>query len=269
MAAGIAAAKSQKNGSKSLDAEKISSEIIEEFRSRFKTTRCSDIISSYPDFSTEDRKRLCADIVEFTTRITADLLTKQEIDREAFSLTRFIDHLNRLPQSELTMEKVIPLMERVQIRRDEIEKCLIFSEESYARNLFYKNDRYEILVMCWDRGQLSPIHDHDQSYSVEKIYSGKILCTNYRRREPNSDAIEETDSSLAEEGSVISGRRGDIHRIANTDPNSKAVSIHFYSPPLKRMKAYSLDGREGQWMKLRYLYIYRPEVWQSLESCNL
>ena len=270
MAAGIATSRSQDRETGNQEAERISAEIIEEFRKRYNTTRCSEILADFTDLSSEGRKSYCAEILEFTTRITAELLAKREVDKGTLSLTSLIDYLNRIPQSELTIEKVIELMEGVHIRHDEIEKCLNFSEESYARNLFYKNDRFEFLVMCWDKGQLSPIHDHDQSMSVEKIYSGKILCTNYRRIDEETEAIEETDSQLVEEGSVIAGRIGEIHKIANVGPgSSKAVSIHFYSPPLKRMKCFSLNSDSAQWTKLRYLYIYRPEVWKSLESCNL
>lgn len=268
MAAGLAAAKPQGEENIRLAAEKISAEVIEEFRSKYRTTRCAELVSSFPDLSTDARKNHCANIVEFVTRITADLLTKQEIDRGSFSLTRFIDYLDRLPDEELTLEKVISLMERVQIRHDEIEKCLVFSKDSYARNLFYKGDRFEVLVMCWNPGQVSPIHDHDESFSVEKIYSGQILCTNYQRIDPDSDAIEQTEEIVAEPGYVIWGRVGDIHRVANVT-TTPAVSIHFYLPHIKRMRCFTLSERTAQWMKLGYLYIYRPEVWQSLESCNL
>src|SRR5438874_6314077 len=95
MAAGLASARSKGGEANHLDAEKMAAEIIEEFRSRFKTTRCSELISNFPDPAADARKRHCADIVEFTTRITADLLTKREIDRSTFSLTRFIDYLNK------------------------------------------------------------------------------------------------------------------------------------------------------------------------------
>src|ERR1051325_9303790 len=55
MAAGLAAAKVQDAKAGRLDAEKIASEIIEEFRSNFKTTRCSDLLASFPNFYTDAR----------------------------------------------------------------------------------------------------------------------------------------------------------------------------------------------------------------------
>ncbi|MEW6730011.1 MAG: C-GCAxxG-C-C family (seleno)protein [Acidobacteriota bacterium] len=269
MAAGLATVKAPNAEARRTSAEKICAQVIEEFRKKYQTTRCTELIASFPDFNCGTRKGFCSEIVEFTTRIIADLLTKQEIDRGSFSLTRCIDYLNRLPDTELTMETVSYLMQRVDIRHEEIEKCLNFSEESYARNLFYKNDRFEILVMCWDKGQMSPIHDHDESFSVEKIYTGEIMCTNYRRIEPDTDEIEEVDAQLIGVGGVIYSKGGEIHKVANQSMQDRAVSIHFYAPPMKRMKCFTVGNKNAQWMKLRYLYIYRPEVWQSLESCNL
>lgn len=267
MAAGLAAVKSPDKEAQKLAAEKICTEVIREFREKYQSTKCTELIAGISD-NTNARRQHCGDIVEFVTRVTADLLTKQEIDYGNFSLTRFIDYLNHLPDEELNIDLIIDLMHRVKIRHDEIEECLVFSKESYARNLFHKNSRFEVLVMCWGPNQVSPIHDHDQSFSVEKIYSGRILCNNYQRIDADKDEIIETAEYIAKDGDVIFGRQGDIHRIATVD-NESAVSIHLYAPPLKMMKSFNLENKTAQWIKLKYLYIYHPEVWQSLESCNL
>jgi cysteine dioxygenase len=267
MAAGLAKTKPGSEEARRTAAEKICAEVVTKFRERYQTTRCADIIANLSD-TTNARRHACADIVEFVTRVTAELLSRQETYYGTLSVSRFIEHLKRLSPAELTVENVTSLMERVEVCHEEIEKCLVFSEDSYARNLFYKNNDFELLIMCWNKNQRSPIHDHDQSFSVEKIYSGQILCTNYQRINPETDEIVEADSVMLKEGDVIAGRRGDIHRI-ETVGNTRAVSLHLYAPPLKRMRAFVVGNKTAQWMKLNYLYIYHSEVWQSLESCNL
>lgn len=264
MAASLAKAKT--DGKEAV--QKISSQIAEDFRQEYQTTKCSELTAQFPDFSSEERKNNCSKIVEFVTRKTVDLLTKQEIESGDFSLTRFIEYLSKLPQTEFTAENIFQLMQKVTIDEKEITKCLNFSSESYARNLFYKDSRFEVLIMCWGKDQKSPIHDHFESFSVEKIFSGKIINTNYQLLDPQTDEIKETDSQTLDIGEVIFSNPGAIHKIepANDLP---AVSIHLYSPPLKQMKFFNLEEKTSYWAKLRYLYIYQPEAWHSLSSCSL
>lgn len=266
MAASLAKVKPENNPTQS--AKEIASQIAQEFQEKYQTTKCSELINQFPDFSCSERKAHCAEIVEFVTSKTVDLLTKQEIDSGNFSLTRFTQYLSHLPEEDFNVETVFKLMQIVNINPEEIKKCLNFSKDSYARNLFYKDSRFEVLVMCWDKNQQSPIHDHDQSFSVEKIFSGKIINTNYQRIDPNTDEIKELDSQDLPIGGVIFSAPGEIHKIEPAD-NLPAISIHLYSPPLKQMKFFNLEKKTAQWATLRYLYIYQPEVWESLESCYL
>ena len=266
MAASLAKAKPEKTSSET--AKKISSQIAQDFQEKYQTTKCSELINKFSEFSSPERKNHCAEIVEFVASKTVDLLTKQEIDSGNFSLTRFADYRSHLPAEEFNVETVFRLMQLVNIDPEEIKKCLNFSPENYTRNLFYKDNRFEILIMCWDTNQKSPIHDHDQSFSVEKVFSGKITNINYKRLNPETEEIQETNTENLLEGGVIFSIPEDIHKIEPAE-NLPAVSIHLYSPPLKQMKCFNLENKTAQWAKLRYLYIYQSEVWQSLASCYL
>lgn len=266
MAVSLAKAKPENNSAQT--AKQLSAEIAKEFQEKYKTTKCADLTSKFTDFSSLERKNHCAEIVEFVASKTADLLIKQEVESGNFNLTRFVEYLSHLPEKEFNVEKVFELMKLVNIEDEEIKKCINFSEENYTRNLFFKDERFEILVMCWNVNQKSPIHDHYQSFSVEKIVSGEIINTNYHYVIPNTDEIAETNVENLLPGGVISSIAGDVHKIEPAN-NLPAVSIHLYSPPLKQMKCFNLENKTAQWAKLRYLYIYQSEVWESLESCYL
>lgn len=268
MAASLAKAKPENNQPPCQTAKKISSEIAKDFQEKYKTTKCAELTSQFSDFSSQERKNHCAEIVEFVTSKTVDLLTKQEIESGNFSLTRFTEYLSQLSEEEFNLDNTFKLMQLVNIDSEEIKKCINFSEDNYTRNLFYKDDRFEVLIMCWNKNQKSPIHDHYQSFSVEKIISGKIINTNYHYTNSNTDEIQETNSETLSIGGVIFSHPGEIHKIEPAD-NLPAISIHLYSPPLKQMKCFNLENKTVQWAKLRYLYIYQSEVWQSLESCYL
>ena len=52
---------------------------------------------------------------------------------------------------------------------------------SYGRRLLHRDPacRYSIVVMTWDVGQGTPIHDHDGMWCVECVYAGKIQVASF------------------------------------------------------------------------------------------
>ena len=43
---------------------------------------------------------------------------------------------------------------------DDVAEFAHFSEDRYLRNLIHEGEHYHFLVLCWRRGQRSPIHAH-------------------------------------------------------------------------------------------------------------
>src|SRR5947209_346332 len=63
----------------------------------------------------------------------------------------------------------------------EIEPYIQFTAERYARNLVYKTEDFECLVLCWQPGQRSPIHDHGNSICAVYTVDGVLCADNYRK----------------------------------------------------------------------------------------
>jgi len=53
--------------------------------------------------------------------------------------------------------------------------------DHYARRLLHRDPqgRYTAVVMVWDKGQGTPLHDHAGMWCVECVYTGKIRVTSY------------------------------------------------------------------------------------------
>jgi len=112
-------------------------------------------------------------------------------------------------------------------------KC--FCKDGYKRNLVFINDHIEMLILCWDRGQISGIHDHPDSGCVMAVLEGEL----------KEDSYLKMDSQIVHNFSVI-GKPGDVfykkgstglHNILNT-PDKCSVSLHIYSPPNYNPKFY-------------------------------
>jgi len=142
--------------------------------------------------------------------------------------------------SVMSPAKMQDILERLVISTAELQPHVLFSERRYARNLVFKDNHFEIMVMCWKAGQRSSIHDHAGSLGGIRILQGELTeCLFTKAANGMIKSLSSADyaqqHTRVEETSLI-------HQISNlqTD-NASTVSVHIYLPPLTRMNCYSLE----------------------------
>ncbi len=88
-------------------------------------------------------------------------------------------------------------------------------------------------VICWSEDQDTGFHDHDESAAAIAVISGRIREERFRVGEPPR-------SRELESGEVFTMPPVAIHRVLHAG-ETRAVTIHAYSPPLVRTGAYRLS----------------------------
>ena len=114
-----------------------------------------------------------------------------------------------------------------------------FAENGYKRNLVRAGPNYHAWLLCWKNGQRSPIHDHSGSACVVRVLRGTLTETLFELA-PNGH-VKATFSRDFAQGSLIGSEDTDIHQVSNLQAeDADLVTLHVYTPPLNRMKTYSL-----------------------------
>jgi predicted metal-dependent enzyme (double-stranded beta helix superfamily) len=101
------------------------------------------------------------------------------------------------------------------------------SHENYARHLIFADpdDRFSILALVWDRGQVSPIHGH-HCWCAVGVYRGLLTETYYRAGADGELPVESGSARHAVGESTFDSGEG-IHRIGNYS-GVLAISLHVY-----------------------------------------
>ena len=94
----------------------------------------------------------------------------------------------------------------------------------------------EAWLICWMPGHDTGFHDHDLSSGAVTIVKGAL-------REDRLGWGGGVSSALYQVGDVFDFAPSDIHRVIHPG-GEPAVSIHVYSPELRRMGAYA-EGAGG------------------------
>jgi len=145
------------------------------------------------------------------------------------------------------LKQVMSLMEEYQ-GKDWQDYCFFEPGLSYTRNLVFRNQDFNLMVICWAQGQSSRIHDHPTSNCVMKILAGQL--TEVRFDWPSSDqsemVVKETKILKTNDVGFMSDSIG-LHRMENHDHAMPAISLHLYSPPYNECTVF--DQRTSQQSK--------------------
>ena len=134
-------------------------------------------------------------------------------------------------------EDVHRVVSRLRVTPGELTRYQHWSPERYTRTKFYQGERFEILVLCWAEGQVSPIHDHANSICTMVVLEGAAVTTMFEvaGAGDNRALVEESTSTLPP-GAITTVFGGDIHRVGNpAGSGTRLVTIHFYLPPIPEM----------------------------------
>ena len=130
----------------------------------------------------------------------------------------------------LTREEMLAWAAEVDLDAVDLSCHCEFSDDAYARNGVLKNDHFELVVICWKAGQVSPIHDHGESNCLYLVTGGTMTEEIYRRGDqPERAALVESREWGRGDVTIADGPT--IHRVCNHS-SEDLVTIHLYSPPL-------------------------------------
>lgn len=122
--------------------------------------------------------------------------------------------------------------------------------DHYARHSLYcdPEDRFEILALIWSPGQGTPIHDHDGTWGVEGVLTGRMKVTNFLKMEDVSDNIVKLRNSgtmsINEKSTGQLLPPADCH-ILEAEGDQTAITIHVYGKQLKHFKVFEpLEEKE-------------------------
>jgi len=100
-----------------------------------------------------------------------------------------------------------------------------FDENNYKRNIIYSTPEFDIILICWEKGQFTKIHDHPDYCCIVKLLDGLLLEENFI---VHDDKLKVFNNTIIKPGNItMKSSNKIVHRIV---PLDKSVSLHIYIP---------------------------------------
>lgn len=155
------------------------------------------------------------------------------------NLSQFLEALDQHPDA-ISLERLQELLSQLEIDDDFWQRYVHFDSAKYRRNLLHRCENFEALVLCFESGQRTPIHDHAGSACGVRVLEGVGMETIYERTEDGW--LYATGTQELPRSGIVGSNDMDIHQLSNLQSGGRRmVTLHIYSPPLGEVGNYCVE----------------------------
>jgi cysteine dioxygenase len=179
------------------------------------------------------------------------------------SIKDFVNELRKFPEAAFeTTGQILEFLQSTTVAAESLTPFLCWDGQHYTRNLIDKTPLYELIAICWEVGQGSSVHNHQDQNCWMAVPIGRLLVENFHLVEQKLDrgtcCLETSDTvEMNPAHPCAVDPRDPVHRVFNPPHyNERAVSLHVYSRPFDSCIVYSpAQGTCGE-IKLHYTTEY-------------
>ena len=188
------------------------------------------------------------------------------------ALESFVRGIEEISKGIITKTIVSDFLQRNVIDPAGFEPYKHWEADRHTRNLIFRNDMIELMLICWNIGNQTPLHTHNGQLGWMEMIEGKLLVENFRllqcNKPENQDVVgmdclagatsidmEHLDDELVTPGGALNtvDKTHTIHRISNAaEWNEPAVSLHIYSRPIDSCVVFDLEAQRCFRRDLKY-----------------
>jgi cysteine dioxygenase len=184
-------------------------------------------------------------------------------DLEIVPLDDFVEGLKRISEAMITQPVLREYMRSRIPSREDLSRYERWNPERHTRNLIFRNSRIELILICWNRGDTTPLHTHNGQLGWMSMVEGRLVVENYRLRRCNAPENQQVvgidcltgateiemdlvGTEIVEPGGPLNtvDKTQTIHRITNQQEwNEPAISLHVYSLPIESCVVFDLENQ--------------------------
>lgn len=137
------------------------------------------------------------------------------------------------------------LIENFEISRNELKLFENWSKDKYIRNGIYKDDNFEIILICWEKGQQTPVHCHGGEECWMCLLEGELEEVFYIKDENETLSKVKSHKMNFSKCFYINDTLG-LHKLKNSF-NGRSLSLHIYAKPILECSFY--DDTQNAFVK--------------------
>ncbi|OQS00828.1 cysteine dioxygenase [Thraustotheca clavata] len=167
---------------------------------------------------------------------------RSHVQTKKITLKKLVDTIERVVEenSKIPLEKMDEIKQALMDydgNMDELKRYSQFdASRNYTRNLIATdNEAYALMLLCWNKGKYSPIHDHPSDGCWVRHIQGTVNEVRYQNN--GKELVESSNMMISEGVSFMTDALG-LHKIGNPSQQVDAITLHLYAPPYDKCKLW-------------------------------
>lgn len=146
----------------------------------------------------------------------------------------------------------------MEIPNSDFSDYCYWDDDCYTRNCIVDHENFELILLCWGPGQITPIHDHGGEECWVSFIDGEFKETIYQLDDNNE--LQEITSSIAKSKDIsyMIDFMG-FHSLENLS-NKRSMSLHLYAKPIRNCNAFDDELGELVNKDLEYTTVSELEI---------
>ena len=174
------------------------------------------------------------------------------------TIQEYLQGLCEISEGDFSLERISEYNRVHPVDSESLAPYLRYQPTHYTRNLIYRCALFELIAICWEVGQVSQIHNHQDQNCWMTVPVGRLAVQEYETL-----SIDENESScrlqkagyhvMTPESPLSVNPKRPIHEVLNLDEfGQRATSLHVYSRPYDHCLVYSLEQNRYRQIPLFY-----------------
>jgi cysteine dioxygenase len=184
----------------------------------------------------------------------------------------FIHGLTSFERDIIAKDAIRQYCDSMRLPAEALKPFSFFRDDTYTRNLVYRDDLFEVMVICWKPGQKTTVHTHNGQLGWMDMPQGEVSIHNFHYLSCNAPENQNvvgmdclggaTEIDLERVNTMAAYEHGPIytvdklhtiHQIECAETaKAGAMSLHIYSLPIDSCVAFDLEHQRCYRRSLAY-----------------
>jgi cysteine dioxygenase len=142
------------------------------------------------------------------------------------------------------------ILKSLQIPIEKFYDIAEWEADHYSRVCVAKNEKFELLLLCWNGHDQTPIHDHDGQKCWVYQLDGQIEEKRYNL-EGDNELVEVLSTKLTPRNLTYMDDNMGFHSLINAS-SSRSLTLHLYVNPIEECSVYCEDSKEFHTKSMSY-----------------
>lgn len=134
------------------------------------------------------------------------------------------------------------IIRSAKLSKEDFKEHASWSKNCYTRNCIVETEDFELILLCWEPRQCTPIHDHGGEECWVSIVDGEFQETIYKEDAHGKLTALKTIKSSPGDITYMTDFMG-FHNIQNVS-YSRSMSLHLYAKPIRSCNIYDVTKQE-------------------------